>query len=145
MYLPHLSVTTWHPQTEYSSTLMNIFKVFYMLRINCSDLSDYRYWAGNVTQVTNIMLCNNILIGFGHQDSKTNEMQFLYSIYYELTASTCFEHYLLSIRRRCTNNNWYIAWVLCLLFSTRIGTHSTPTPVAASRHNKHAIHQLLFV
>jgi hypothetical protein len=29
------------------------------------------------------------------QYSKTNEMHFLYSVYYELTSSTCFEHYLL--------------------------------------------------
>jgi hypothetical protein len=42
-----------------------------------------------------------------YQYSKTNEMHFLYSIYYELAASTCLEHYLLIFRRRCTNNNWY--------------------------------------
>jgi hypothetical protein len=29
---------------------------------------------------------------------------FLYSFYYELTASTCFEHYLLIFRSRCTSN-----------------------------------------
>jgi hypothetical protein len=38
-----------------------------------------------------------------------------YSVYLELRASSCFEHYLLSFRRRCTNDTWYIAWVLCQL------------------------------
>jgi hypothetical protein len=42
-------------------------------------------------------------------------MHFLYSVYYELTASTCFEHYFLIFRRLCTNSTWYIACVLCLL------------------------------
>jgi hypothetical protein len=55
------------------------------------------------------------------QYSKTNEMHFLYSIYYESAASTCFEHYLLIFSRRCTNNNWYIVCVLCLLAATRVG------------------------
>jgi hypothetical protein len=55
------------------------------------------------------------------QLSETNQMHFLYSIYYELTASTCFEHYLITCRRRNTNNNWYFACVLCLLAATRVG------------------------
>jgi hypothetical protein len=52
-----------------------------------------------------------------NQYSKTNQMHFLYSIYYELRASTCFEHYLLIFRgavkttigilREC-----YICWLL---------------------------------
>jgi hypothetical protein len=33
---------------------------------------------------------------------------FLYSVYYELTASTCFEHYLLIFRRRYINNIWLL-------------------------------------
>jgi hypothetical protein len=70
-----------------------------------------------------------------YQYSKTNEMQFLYSVYYELTTSTYFEHYLLIFRRRSTNNNWYIACVLCLF-------HSNP---GGNRHNTHAVYQLLFV
>jgi hypothetical protein len=41
------------------------------------------------------------------QHCRTNRMHFLYPLYYELTASTCFEHYLLIIRRRYTNSNWY--------------------------------------
>jgi hypothetical protein len=48
-------------------------------------------------------------------------MLFLYSVYYELTACTCFEHYLLIFRRRCINNCWYIACVLCRLAATRVG------------------------
>jgi hypothetical protein len=61
-------------------------------------------------------------------------MHFLYSVYYELTFSACFEHYLLIFRRRCVNNNWYrIACVLCLLAATRVGVGSTPTLVAANR------------
>jgi hypothetical protein len=51
--------------------------------------------------------------------SRTNDMHFLYSVYYELTASTCFEHYMLIFRRCCTNYNWYIACVFCLSAATR--------------------------
>jgi hypothetical protein len=29
----------------------------------------------------------------------------MYSVDYELTVSTCFEHYLLTFRRRCINNS----------------------------------------
>jgi hypothetical protein len=39
----------------------------------------------------------------------------IYSIYWKLRASTCFEHYLLILRRRCTNGTWYISCVLCWL------------------------------
>jgi hypothetical protein len=55
------------------------------------------------------------------QHSKTNKMHFLYSIYYELTASTCFKHYLLIFRS------------------------GTPILVAANRHNTHAIYRMWFV
>jgi hypothetical protein len=55
------------------------------------------------------------------QCSITNERHFLYSVYHELTASICFEHYLLNFRRSCTNNNWYIACMLCLLAATTVG------------------------
>jgi hypothetical protein len=44
-----------------------------------------------------------------------------YSIYLELWASTCFEHYLLILRRRYTNGTWYIVCVLCQLAATRVG------------------------
>jgi hypothetical protein len=58
-----------------------------------------------------------------YQHSKIKETHFWYSVYYELTASICFEHYLLIFRRRYTNNNLYVACVLlvCLLAATRIG------------------------
>jgi hypothetical protein len=80
------------------------------------------------------------------QFSKTNGSQCLYSVYYELTTSTCFEHYLLIFRRCCINNIWYIACILCQLAATRLlpglEWNSTPTLVAANRHNTHAIYQL---
>jgi hypothetical protein len=34
---------------------------------------------------------------------------------------TCFEHYLLILRRRYTSGAWYIACVLCQLAATRVG------------------------
>jgi hypothetical protein len=70
-----------------------------------------------------------------------------YSIYYELTTSTCCEHCLLIFRRCCTNNTGYIVCVLCLLAATRVGVErsSTPTLVAANRPNTHTIYQVLFV
>jgi hypothetical protein len=68
-------------------------------------------------------------------------MHILYSVYYELTASICFEHYLVIFRRRYTNKNWYIACVLCLLAPTRVGVEM----VAGNRYNTHAIYKLLFV
>jgi hypothetical protein len=68
-------------------------------------------------QTINLMFCWPCIVVY--QYSKTNEMQFLYSVYYELTASTYFEHYLLIFRRRCTSNSWYFACVLCRLAVTR--------------------------
>jgi hypothetical protein len=56
-----------------------------------------------------------------YQYSRANKMYFLFSVYYELTASTCFVHNFLIIRRHCINNNWYLACVLCRLASTRVG------------------------
>jgi hypothetical protein len=47
-------------------------------------------------------------------------MHFLFSVYYELTASTCFEHYLLIIRKHCIDKNWYILCVLCRLSVTKV-------------------------
>jgi hypothetical protein len=52
-----------------------------------------------------------ICINFMYQYCKTNRMHFLYSFYYELMASTCFEHYLLIFRKCCINNNLYIVCV----------------------------------
>jgi hypothetical protein len=39
-------------------------------------------------------------------------------IYWESRTSTCFEHYLLILRKRYTNDTWYIACVLCQLTAT---------------------------
>jgi hypothetical protein len=55
-----------------------------------------------------------------------NRTKFLFSVYYELTASTCFKHYLPIIRRHCIHNNWYIACVLCQLAATRVGVELQP-------------------
>jgi hypothetical protein len=49
-----------------------------------------------------------------NQYSETNVMHF-YSFFKELSASTCFEHHLLILRRRYTNDTWYTAFVLCQL------------------------------
>jgi hypothetical protein len=73
------------------------------------------------------MFCWQCIVVYPY--SKANGMQFLYSIYYELTASTSFEHYLLIFRRRFTNNAWYVACVLWLLAAN---------PGTANRHNTHA-------
>jgi hypothetical protein len=75
-------------------------------------------------------------------------MHLLYSIYYELTAFTCFEHYLLNFRRRYTTGIWYITCVLCLLpapvldSSAGAGTHAhTRTcPCPGSGHSPLARH-----
>jgi hypothetical protein len=56
---------------------------------------------------------------------RPNKMHPLYSVYYELTPSTCFKHYLLIFWRHCIINNWVILCVLC----------STPTLVAAGQRN----------
>jgi hypothetical protein len=41
-------------------------------------------------------------------------------------VSTCFEHYLLILRRRSTNGTSYIACVLCQVAVTRVGVESVP-------------------
>jgi hypothetical protein len=75
-----------------------------------------------------------------HQYSKTNKMHFWYSAYHELTASTCFEHYLLIFRRCYTNNTWYIACVLSVGFTSgdcnsypgKANTHKISSVVCAT-------------
>jgi hypothetical protein len=66
-------------------------------------------------------------------------MHFLYSVYYELTASTCFEHYLLIFRTCCINNYWYIVCVLCWLAATPglewMSLHSNPGSSQQYTHN----------
>jgi hypothetical protein len=46
-----------------------------------------------------------------------------HSTYWESRASTCFEHYLLILRRCWTNGTWYIACVLCQLAVSRLQFH----------------------
>jgi hypothetical protein len=61
-----------------------------------------------------------------YQYSRTNKMHFLFSVYYELTTSTYFKHYLRITRRRCIYNNWYILCLLCWLAATRVGVKPVP-------------------
>jgi hypothetical protein len=72
-------------------------------------------------------------------------MQFLYSVYYELAASTYFEHSFFMFRGRYTTigilRACFVGWLLPGLKMER----TTPILVAASRHNTHAIYQVLFV
>jgi hypothetical protein len=70
------------------------------------------------------------------QYCRNNKMHLLYSVYYELTACTCFEHYLLINRRNCIYKNWIIWCVLCWRAAIRVGV-----PL----HNTHAIYQLLYM
>jgi hypothetical protein len=103
-------------------------------------------WSCYVTSIywLHLMFCWPCIAVY--QYSKTNKMHFLYSVYYELMASTCFQHHLLIFRRCCTNNSWYVACVLCLLAATRIEVELvTPILVAANIHNTHTTHQLLFL
>jgi hypothetical protein len=51
-------------------------------------------------------------------------------------ASTCFEHYLLILRRRYTNGIWYTAYVLCQLALARLQHYNRAT---VNWHYTHAI------
>jgi hypothetical protein len=70
------------------------------------------------------------------QYSRTNKMHFLYSVYYELTAPTCFEHYLLIFRRCCINNTWYIACVMS------VGSYQIPFIVLESTLKCFSLHDV---
>jgi hypothetical protein len=48
-----------------------------------------------------------------HQYNETNVMHFLFNLL-RINVSTCFKHYLLILRRRCTSRTWCI---VCVLFS----------------------------
>jgi hypothetical protein len=75
---------------------------------------------------------------------RTKNMHFLFPVYCEITASTCFKHYLLIFSRHCIYNNWYILCLLCRLVVSRVG-EEPPNLLAASRHNTHKIYQLLYM
>jgi hypothetical protein len=49
-----------------------------------------------------------------NQYSETNLMHFLFNLV-RVRASTCFEHYLLVLRRCYTNRTWHFSFVLCQL------------------------------
>jgi hypothetical protein len=99
-------------------TCQVIFKIKLHILYTCnghgvdSTVLTYRHCPSN------LIICWSCIVIY--QYSRTNEMHFLYSVYYELTASTRFEHYLLILRRSGINNNWYIACVLCLLAATTV-------------------------
>jgi hypothetical protein len=49
-------------------------------------------------------------------------------------ASTCFEHYLLILRRRFTNGTWYIACVLCQMAAPIL---MQPTDIKSMQYSYH--------
>jgi hypothetical protein len=55
-------------------------------------------------------------------------MHVLFSLL-RIRACTCFEHYLLILRRRYTSGTWYTACVLCQMAATRIGVELVPEMV----------------
>jgi hypothetical protein len=69
------------------------------------------------------------------QYSRTNKMHFWYSVYYDLTASTCFKHYLPIFRKGCINN-WHIACVIMLAgcYQGWIGTHFHSNPDSGQQY-----------
>jgi hypothetical protein len=58
------------------------------------------------------------------QCSETKVMHFLFSLL--RIASTCFELYLLILRRHYTSCSWYIACVLCHLAAPGLKFHFNP-------------------
>jgi hypothetical protein len=79
-----------------------------------------------------------------YQYSKTNEKHFLCSVYYELRASTCFEH-LVAHHQEALLIQQLVYFVRIISAGCYQGWSGTPTVVATNRHNTHAIYQLLFV
>jgi hypothetical protein len=56
-----------------------------------------------------------------------------HSVYRESRTSTCFEHYMLILRRRYTNGIWYIACEQCQLLVARLQWNCiTPSAVCVS-------------
>jgi hypothetical protein len=58
-----------------------------------------------------------------------------HSIYWESKVSTCFEHYLLILRRRCTNFIWYIVSCFCTVAVSLQPCHSQLTLYARNTPN----------
>jgi hypothetical protein len=67
-----------------------------LLPIDTEQPDYFMYWKN-----VNIMFCWPCIVTY--QYSTNNEMHVLYSVYYELTASTRFEHYFHISRRLCVN------------------------------------------
>jgi hypothetical protein len=68
--------------------------------------------------------CNTLT----YQHNETNVMHFLFNLL-RLNALKCFEHYLLILRRRYTNGNWYIACYFSWLHQHWSGTLTLVQPI----------------
>jgi hypothetical protein len=103
---------------------------------NCSDIqcddndddnkkNNNKYLSNNIVYF--LVECCELVIGNEwnehklHKYSETNVMLFLFSLLRRV--STCFEHYLLILRRRYTNGTWYVASVLCQLTVSGLEFH----------------------
>jgi hypothetical protein len=118
-----------------SGLLQQLSSSFWVLCCDCIWLPNCRESYVHYKCLVHLV---NVLLTMHHNISYSwsKKMHYMFSVYCELTASTCFEHYLFIIRRHCIYNNWYIACVLCWLAASR---------VAASWHNTHKIYQLLYM
>jgi hypothetical protein len=76
-----------------------------------------------------------------YQYSKTNEMHFLYSVYYELTASTCFRALLVHLQETL-HKQQFVYCVRVMSVGCYQDWSSTLIPVAASKHYTPTIYQL---
>jgi hypothetical protein len=112
---------------------------------NTVHICKYNFWMlyCPLDIITPITIVQYILNTF-QTNLIPKKIHFLYSVYYELTASTRFGHYFPILRRRYIND-WCKACVLCRLAATSVGVELIPTLVASSRHKTHAVKLLLFM
>jgi hypothetical protein len=82
-------------------------------------------------------LCN-----IEYQCDKTNVMHFLFNLL-RIKGLYMYRAVLAHPQVVLHNSTWYIAFVSCLLAAARVGVElcSTPTLVAANRHNTHPIYR----
>jgi hypothetical protein len=99
------------------------------------DLQSHSVQRNNLRWKKNLMFCWPCIIVY--QYNETNMMHF-WSNLLRIKASACFEHYLLTLRRCCTNGVWYIAWYIgCGTIAVALQTPNW--------HYTHAMYQMLFV
>jgi hypothetical protein len=65
------------------------------------------------------------LTPYGTVQQGQQDALFVFSLLW-INSVYMFEHYLLTFRRRCINNNWYIACMLCMLAATRVEVELQP-------------------